>query len=68
MSSEITTLFFCHLLYGLLCAILGRKRNRSGWGWFVLALPFGALALFVLLVLPASTRGARSDSVKGLPA
>lgn len=68
MPSEITTLFFCHLLYGLLCAILGRKRNRSGWGWFALALPFGALALFVLLALPVPMRGVRSGSVTGLPA
>ncbi len=58
MPSQITTLLFCHLLYGLLCAILARKRNRSGWLWFGLSVPLGPIALFLLLALPAATTGA----------
>ncbi|MEW6443476.1 MAG: hypothetical protein AB1640_21260 [bacterium] len=49
----LSTLLFCHVLYGIVCAILARKRNRSKLQWFALALPFGVLALFVLLLLPA---------------
>jgi hypothetical protein len=36
----------------LLTAGYARTRNRSAWGWFFLALVFGPIAVFFVVVLP----------------
>ena len=51
-----TTILFCNLLSGILCIILAKQRNRSVLSWFLAAIPFGILALFVLLCLPENTK------------
>jgi hypothetical protein len=48
----ITTLLFCNLCSAVLCIILAKKKRRSGLAWFLLSLPLGVLALFLLLGLP----------------
>jgi len=57
---KMVTFLFCHLLCGILCVILARKRNRSPLHWFAAALPFGVFALFLLLILPAVPEASRS--------
>jgi hypothetical protein len=47
--TSILTILFCNALFGLLCAILARKRGLSAMKWFWIAVPLGALALFSLL-------------------
>jgi hypothetical protein len=47
------TLIFCNLCTAILCVILARKKKRAVHHWFLLALPLGVLALFILLALPA---------------
>lgn len=48
------TILFCNLCTGILCVILARKKGRAVHRWFLLALPLGVLALFILLALPAN--------------
>jgi len=49
-----TTLLFCNVATGIVSAILARKRHRSAFWWFLITLPLGVLALFLLLALPGS--------------
>jgi len=51
-----TTLLFCHIATGVVSAILARKRNRRAHLWFLLTLPLGVLALFLLLALAPEAR------------
>ena len=46
------TLLFCNFCTGILSIILARKKRRAQLAWFVLTLPLGVVALFVLLALP----------------
>lgn len=46
------TLLFCHFCTGILNIILSRKKNRALLPWFLVTLPLGVLALFLLLALP----------------
>ena len=47
------TILFCNFCTGILSIILARKKNRAPLLWFLLTLPLGVLALFILLALPA---------------
>jgi hypothetical protein len=47
-----TTLLFCNAVTGILSLILANKRKRSPLLWFMLTLPLGVIALFLLLALP----------------
>jgi hypothetical protein len=47
-----TTLLFCNAVTGILSLILANKRNRSLLFWFLLTLPLGVIALFLLLAIP----------------
>jgi hypothetical protein len=47
-----TTLLFCNVVTGVLSVILARKYKKSALFWFLLTLPLGVLALFLLLALP----------------
>jgi len=56
------TIIFCNFCSGILCIILASKKRRAPLPWFLLALPAGVLALFVLLALPArSNRDAKEN-------
>ena len=46
------TILFCNFCTGILCIILARKKHRPPLMWFLVTLPFGVIALFVLLALP----------------
>ena len=46
------TLLFCNFCTAILSIILARKKQRAPLTWFLLTLPLGVLALFVLLALP----------------
>ena len=48
------TILFCNFCTGILSIILARKKHRAPLRWFLLTLPLGVLALFILLALPAS--------------
>jgi hypothetical protein len=50
-----TTLFFCNLLFGILCVILAKKKQKPALFWFLLSVPLGVIALFALLALPDET-------------
>ena len=45
------TILFCNFCTGILSIILARKKHRPSLMWFLLTLPFGVVALFVLLAL-----------------
>ena len=47
------TILFCNFCTCILSIILARKKHRPSLMWFLLTLPFGVVALFVLLALPA---------------
>jgi hypothetical protein len=47
------TILFCNFCTGILSIILARKKHRKPLMWFLVTLPFGVVALFVLLALPA---------------
>jgi len=47
------TILFCNFCTGILSIILARKKHRTPLTWFLVTLPFGVVALFVLLALPA---------------
>jgi ABC-type transport system involved in cytochrome c biogenesis permease subunit len=47
------TILFCNFCTGILSIILARKKARDPVRWFLVTLPLGVLALFVLLALPA---------------
>ena len=47
------TILFCNFCTAILSVILARKKQRAPLTWFLLTLPFGVLALFALLALPA---------------
>lgn len=49
---NLATLLLCNALSGILCMILAKQRRRSIFSWFLIAMPFGILALFLLLCLP----------------
>ena len=46
------TILFCNFCTGILSIILARKKHRAPIPWFLVTLPFGVAALFVLLALP----------------
>ena len=46
------TILFCNFCTGVLSIILARKKHRAQLKWFLVTLPFGVVALFVLLALP----------------
>ena len=48
------TILFCNFCTGILSIILARKKKRAPLHWFLLTLPLGVLALFILLALPAN--------------
>jgi len=45
------TLIVC-LIFGVLCAVVASKKNRSGPGWFALGVLFGPIAVVLSFVLP----------------
>lgn len=53
------------LSVAMLAGGFARTRNRSAWTWFVLTLPFGPLAVLLLVTWPARSPGrphpARTD-------
>jgi len=48
----LTTILFCNFITGILSVILALKRKKPPLVWFLLSLPLGVLALFLLLALP----------------
>ncbi len=46
------TILFCNFCTGILSIILARKKHRASLTWFLVTLPLGVLALFLLLALP----------------
>ena len=46
------TFLFCNFCTGILSIILARKKHRAALPWFLVTLPLGVAALFVLLALP----------------
>ena len=46
------TILFCNFCTAILSVILARKKRRTPLPWFLVTLPLGVLALFVLLALP----------------
>ena len=46
------TILFCNFCTAILSIILAKKKHRPILMWFLLTLPFGVVALFVLLALP----------------
>ncbi len=51
------TLAVCHVSVAVLCVILAMKKGYAPVTWCLLALPFGVVALFVLLALPPRKEG-----------
>ena len=47
------TILFCNFCTAILSIILAKKKHRPALMWFLVTLPFGVIALFVLLALPA---------------
>jgi len=47
------TILFCNFCTAILSFILARKKHRPPLMWFLVTLPFGVVALFVLLAFPA---------------
>ena len=55
--------FFFYLGLSILCAILASKRNRSGFGYLILALLISPLLCgLLLLILGQNTDGQPSDT------
>lgn len=46
------TILFCNFCTAVLSVILAQKKRRAPLPWFLLTLPLGVLALFILLALP----------------
>ena len=51
------TILFCNFCTGILSIILARKKHRAALPWFLVTLPLGVIALFILLALPAVEEG-----------
>ena len=47
------TILFCNFCTAILSIILAKKKHRAALPWFLVTLPLGVVALFVLLALPA---------------
>jgi len=47
-----TTILFCNVVTGILSVILARKRKKPVLFWFLLTIPLGVAALFLLLAIP----------------
>ena len=58
------TILFCNFCTGILSIILARKKHRRSLMWFLLTLPFGVVALFVLLALPANPEDDSENKVE----
>lgn len=50
---DTATVIFMWLAFAVACAIIASSKGRSGFGWFIIGLPFGLLALIVVAVMPS---------------
>ena len=58
------TILFCNFCTGILSIILARKKHRPSLMWFLVTLPLGVVALFVLLALPAVEEDGTQEEVE----
>lgn len=58
------TILFCNFCTAILSIILARKKHRTPLIWFLLTLPLGVAALFVLLALPANPEDVSRNKVE----
>lgn len=62
----LITYLFCNVACGVLSIISALKKQRSVVRWFLLTIPFGVIALFVLLALP-DPKAPDEETTAGLP-
>ena len=46
-------LLFFWLMFAITAAVIGSAKGRSGFGWFILGLPFGIFAVLIVACLPS---------------